>query len=82
MVFCTGIGSSYSDGCLWGRGSEVGGGSHRHRTEHLLQPVRRANPLRGLPFYNMDMRLGKDTRISENKTLLFSADSFYTSPTS
>jgi len=61
---------------------QVGVGRHRHRTEHLLQPVRRANPLRGLPFYNMDMRLGKDTRISENKTLLFSADSFYTSPTS
>ena len=42
----------------------------------------RANPLRGLPFYNMDMRPGKDTRIPENKTLLFSADSFCTSPTS
>jgi hypothetical protein len=36
----------------------------------------RANPLRGLPFYNMDMRLGKDTRISERKMLLFSADFF------
>jgi hypothetical protein len=36
----------------------------------------RANPLRGLPFYNMDMRLGKDTRISERKMLLFSAAFF------
>jgi len=56
----------------------------------------RANPMRGLPFYNMDMRLGKDTRIAEKKMLLFSADFFnvfnhhnftnpglsYTSPTS
>ena len=56
----------------------------------------RANPMRGLPFRNADMRIGKDTRIAEKKMLLFSADFFnvfnhenfstpnlsYTSPTS
>ena len=56
----------------------------------------RANPMRGLPFRNVDMRLGKDTRIAEKKIVVFSADFFnvfnhhnfttpslsYTSPTS
>ncbi|HLK62454.1 MAG TPA: carboxypeptidase-like regulatory domain-containing protein [Bryobacteraceae bacterium] len=56
----------------------------------------RANPLRGLPVRNMDMRFGKDTRITEKMRLGFSADLFnvfnhhsfnnpglnYTSPTS
>jgi hypothetical protein len=56
----------------------------------------RANPIRGLPVRNMDMRFGKDTRITEKARLGFSADFFnvfnhhsfnnpgtsYTSPTS
>ncbi|HEY2013323.1 MAG TPA: hypothetical protein VGH38_07460, partial [Bryobacteraceae bacterium] len=56
----------------------------------------RANPLRGLPVKNMDMRFGKDTSIGEKTRLGFSADLFnvfnshnfttggttYTSPTS
>ena len=56
----------------------------------------RANPMHGLPFYNVDMRLGKQTKITETKSLEFSADFFnvlnhhdfntpnlnYTSPTS
>ncbi|HTS26540.1 MAG TPA: carboxypeptidase-like regulatory domain-containing protein [Bryobacteraceae bacterium] len=56
----------------------------------------RANPLRGLPVRNMDMRFGKDTRITEKVRMSLSADLFnvfnhhnfnnpglsYTSPTS
>jgi hypothetical protein len=56
----------------------------------------RANPLRGLPSWNSDLRIGKDTRITEKSRLGFSADFFnvfnhhtyttpglnYTSPTS
>ncbi len=56
----------------------------------------RANPMRGLPFRNMDMRFAKDTKITEKARLGFSADFFnvfnhhnfntpglsYTSPTS
>jgi hypothetical protein len=36
----------------------------------------RANPLRGLPLWNLDMSLGKKTTIMENKILTFSADFF------
>src|SRR5204862_2665725 len=39
----------------------------------------RANPMRGLPFRNMDMRFGKDTKVSGSErpiTLGFSADFF------
>jgi hypothetical protein len=36
----------------------------------------RANPLRGLPRWNLDMSLGKKTTIMENKTLAFSFDFF------
>jgi hypothetical protein len=36
----------------------------------------RANPLRGLPRWNLDMSLGKKTTIMENKTLTFAADFF------
>jgi carboxypeptidase family protein len=36
----------------------------------------RANPLRGLPYWNLDMSLGKKTTIMENKTLTFSAEFF------
>jgi len=56
----------------------------------------RANPMRGLPVYNMDMRFGKDFRLAEQRRISFSADLFnafnyhnystpalsYTSPTS
>ena len=39
----------------------------------------RANPMRGLPFRNMDMRFGKDTKLRGSEhpvTLGFSADFF------
>ena len=36
----------------------------------------RANPLRGLSRWNLDMSLGKKTTIMENKTLIFSFDFF------
>jgi hypothetical protein len=36
----------------------------------------RANPLRGLPYWNLDMSVGKKTTIMESKTLTFSADFF------
>lgn len=36
----------------------------------------RANPLRGLPFWNLDARLGKDTHVTEKVTVGFSADFF------
>jgi hypothetical protein len=36
----------------------------------------RANPLRGLARWNLDMSLGKKTTIMENKTLTFAADFF------
>jgi hypothetical protein len=36
----------------------------------------RANPLRGLPRWNLDMSFGKKTTIMENKTLTFAADFF------
>ncbi len=35
-----------------------------------------ANPFYGLPFWNLDMRFGKDTTIKENWKLGFSADFF------
>jgi hypothetical protein len=36
----------------------------------------RANPIRGLPLWNLDMSFGKKTTIRENKILTFSADFF------
>ncbi len=36
----------------------------------------RANPINGLPFWNMDMSFGKTTRITERVTTRFSADFF------
>ncbi|HKC86774.1 MAG TPA: carboxypeptidase-like regulatory domain-containing protein [Blastocatellia bacterium] len=36
----------------------------------------RANPLRGLPRWNLDMSFGKKTTIMENKTLTFAFDFF------
>ena len=36
----------------------------------------RANPIRGLPFWNLDMSLGKKTAITEKLSLSFSADFF------
>jgi hypothetical protein len=36
----------------------------------------RANPMRGLPFWNFDMRFGKTTNITEKFKLGFSADFF------
>ena len=36
----------------------------------------RANPLRGLPRWNLDMSFGKKTTIMENKTLTFALDFF------
>ncbi|MBV8817160.1 MAG: carboxypeptidase regulatory-like domain-containing protein [Acidobacteriaceae bacterium] len=36
----------------------------------------RANPMRGLPFYNFDARLGKDFRITERMRFMLSADFF------
>jgi hypothetical protein len=35
-----------------------------------------ANPMRGLPFWNLDARLGKTTALHENWRLSFSADFF------
>ncbi len=36
----------------------------------------RANPVRGLPFWNLDMSLGKKTAITEKVSMSFSADFF------
>ena len=36
----------------------------------------RANPMRGLPFWNLDMDLGKDTHINERVAMRFSFDFF------
>jgi len=36
----------------------------------------RANPIRGLPFKNLDFSIGKNTRITERFTTRFAADMF------
>ncbi|MCW5981786.1 MAG: TonB-dependent receptor [Bryobacteraceae bacterium] len=36
----------------------------------------RANPIRGLPFWNLDLSIGKQTRVSEKVGFLISADFF------